>query len=153
MDAQADLLWRVNNEYRKRLTQARTFIELLEQILRGAGFEQAAQTLATLDYAREQVDALIEEHRVWRYRFYYDSPDSKKMVQGERAVNQALARFNRMRNQHEGRLHDLYSMLYEMPRPDPITTRVPKGDLWTLTEYAIRDLVGFGDYFQTLERA
>ena len=72
------------------------------------------------------------------------------MVQTDRAVNQALSRFNRMRSQHENRLNDLYSLFFETPRPDPTLTRVPTGDLWTMTQYAIGDLLGFTDYLTTL---
>ena len=152
MDAPSDVLWRVNNEYRKRLTQARTFVDLLEQMLRSEGSEHPSQVLATLDYIRDQVDGLIEDHRDWRYRFYYDTPESKRMVQTDRAIHQALARFSRMRTQHETRLIDLYNILYETPRPDPHATHVPKGDLWVMTQFAIHDLLGFSDYYQTLER-
>ncbi len=152
MDAQADLLWRINNEYRKRLSQARTLVDLLEQMLRNGDSEQQMHVITALDYVRGQVDALTEELREWRYRFYYDSPDSKRMVQSEREVNQALARFNRLRTQQEAHLTDLYNLLYEIPRPDPAMTRVPKGDLWMMTLYAIYDLLSFGDYFQTLEQ-
>jgi hypothetical protein len=151
MDAHADLLWRINNEYRRRLSQAHTLVDLLEQMIRNSDSEQQGHVLAALDYVREQVDALIEELRVWRYRYYYESLESKRMVQSERAINQALARFNRLRVQQEPRLNDLYALLYETPRPDPEMTRVPKGDLWTMTLYAIYDLLSFGDYFQAFE--
>jgi hypothetical protein len=149
MYAPTDVLWRVNNEYRKRLAQAQTFLDLLEQMMLVSGDRQP-HTLETLRYVREQVSATIEEHRSWRHHFYYDSLESKRMVQNDRAVSQALARFTRMRSQHEGRFHNLYSLLHDTPRPDPILTRVPNGDLWTLTEYAIYDLLGFGDYLSEM---
>jgi hypothetical protein len=149
MDAAADVLWRVNNEYRKRLAQAQTFLDLLEQMILASG-ERQPHMLEALRYARQQVDATIEDHRHWRYRFYYDSAENKRMVQNSRAVNQALARFNRMRADHEGRFYDLYHLLNEIPRPEPHLTRVPNGDLWTMTQYAIGDLIGFGDYLSEL---
>jgi hypothetical protein len=55
-----------------------------------------------------------------------------------------------MRSQHESRLNDLYSLLHETPRPDPLLTRVPNGDLWTMTQFAIGDLIGFNDYLTEL---
>ena len=71
MNAPTDVLWRVNNEYRKRLSQAQTFLDLLEQMILATDDRQP-RTLETLRYAREQVNSLIEEHRRWRNRFYYD---------------------------------------------------------------------------------
>jgi len=146
MNNPTDVLWRVNNEYRKRLAQAQTFLDLLEQLVLANGGERQKYLLELLRYAREEVAGITEEHRVWRHRFYYDSLDNRRMVQNDRAVNQALARFNRMRSRHESRLNDLYNLLNETPRPDPNLTRVPNGDLWTMTQYAIGDLLGFNDY-------
>jgi hypothetical protein len=150
MYAPTDMLWRVNNEYRKRLAQAQTFLDLLEQMILVNSGEHQNYLLELLHYAREEVDGIVEDHRIWRHRFYYDSIDNKRMVQTDRAVNQALSRFNRMRSQHENRLNDLYSLFYETPRPDPNLTRVPNGDLWTLTQFAIGDLLGFTDYLTEL---
>ena len=144
MLAQADLLWRINNEYRKRLTQAQTFLDLLEQIMLSHSGDE--ETAAAVRYGREALVELMEEHRVWRYRYYYESPESKRMVQDERAVNQALARFSRMYTQHESRLYNLYNILSESPRPDPVLTRVPTGDLWEMTGYALNDLITVGEY-------
>ena len=153
MNPQADALWYVNNEYRKRLTQAGTFLNLLEQIVVSVGGEEGDSVAETLQYVHQQINQLVEEHRLWRYRYYYESPETKRMVQDERAILQALSRFNRMRSQHEARLSDLYNILYDMPRPDPGITRVPSGDLWTMTQYALSDLLGFADYFNKLEQA
>jgi len=145
-----DVLWRVNNEYRKRLTQAQTFLDLLEQLILVNSGEHQNYMLELLQYARAEVAGIVEEHRLWRHQFYYDSPENRRMVQNDRAVNQALSRFNRMRSQHETRLNDLYSLLHETPRPDPDLTRVPNGDLWTMAQYAIGDLIGFNDYLTEL---
>ncbi len=150
MDGAANTLWRVNNEYRKRLSQAQTFLDLLEQMILAHNGDRHAHTLAVLRYAREQVEAIIEEHRLWRYRFYYESTESKRMVQGDKEVNQALARFSRMRIQHETRLSDVTAVLDGAQRPDPNYTHVPNGDLWIMTQYAINDLLGFSDYLNTL---
>ena len=128
MDASNTVLWRVNNEYRKRLSQAQTYLDLLEQLIIANCGEEPMHTLESLRYAREQVAQIVEEHRHWRHTFYYESQASRRMVQNDRAVNRALARFSRMRTQHEQRLFDLYNILYQTPRPDPLATRVPNGD-------------------------
>jgi hypothetical protein len=150
MIAPTDVLWRVNNEYRKRLAQAQTFLDLLEQLILVNSGERQNYMLELLQYAREEVAGIVEEHRLWRHQFYYDSPENRRMVQNDRAVNQALSRFNRMRSHHESRLNDLYSLLHETPRPDPDLTRVPNGDLWTMAQYAIGDLLVFNDYLTEL---
>ncbi|MBL8119228.1 MAG: hypothetical protein JNJ78_16955 [Anaerolineae bacterium] len=150
MDASNTVLWRVNNEYRKRLSQAQTYLDLLEQLIIANCGEEPMHTLESLRYAREQVAQIVEEHRHWRHTFYYESQASRRMVQNDRAVNRALARFSRMRTQHEQRLFDLYNILYQTPRPDPLATRVPNGDLWNMAQYAINDLVVFGDYVNRL---
>lgn len=150
MDTHADVLWRLNNEYRKRLAQAQNYLELLEQLVAVNCGEQAADTLNVLQHAQDQVSELVSEHRTWRYSFYYESPDTKRMVHDDRAIHQALARFSRMRSQHEQRLFDLYNILFQIPRPDPRMTRVPTGDLWSMTEFALNDLIIFNDYISNL---
>lgn len=152
MTAPAEMLWRVNNEYRKRLTQVTNCLNLLEQlVLMQQDGSSQVRTLAALRYAREEVEAMAQEHRDWRYRYYYDSTDSKRMVQGNHAVHQALARFSRMRVQHDRRLGSLRGLLDHVQRPNPDITRVATGgDLWTLTEYAIHDLSAFDAYLREM---
>jgi ribosomal protein S21 len=150
MSNPADVLWRVNAEYRKRLSQVMTYLNLLEQLVLIQDGDEQLRTLAALRYVLEELQALDEEHRAWRYKYFYESPDSKRMVQSGEAIQQALARFSRMRTQHERRLADLQSLLVHVQRPDPQITRVPNGDLWTMAEYAINNLSGFGDYMQEL---
>lgn len=146
MSTLADVLWRLNNEYRKRLAMAQTYLDLLEQLVLMQNAERQAHTVAAVRYARECVEAMTEAHRQWRQRYYYESNDSKRMVQADRAINQALARFSQMRTQQEHYLHELYTTLNNIPRPDPKITRVPNGDLWLLTQSAINNLIGFEDY-------
>lgn len=149
MNAPAELLWRANNEYRKRLTQAATCLYLLEQQVLALDKANQARTLAALRHTLEEVDALAEEHRAWRYRYYYESPDTRRMVHDSAAVYQALARFSRLRVQHGRRLADLRALLSRVQRPDPAVTRVAAGgDLWTLAEYALRDLDRFDDFLR-----
>jgi hypothetical protein len=146
MSSLADVLWRLNNEYRKRLAQAQTYLDLLEQLVLMQNGDRQAHTLVALRYARECVEAMTEAHRQWRQRYYYDSDETKRMVQADRQINQALARFAQMRTQQDHYLRELYATLNNIPRPDPKITRVPNGDLWLLTQSAINNLVGFEDY-------
>ncbi len=150
MSNPTDLLWRVNNEYQKRLTQVVTYLNLLEQLVLIQDEDDQLRTLAALQYALEQVQTLAQEHRAWRYKYYYESSDTKRMVQTSSAVHQALARFSRMRMQHEPQLNNLRALLDHVQRPDPRVTRVPTGDLWVMTEFAINDLRGFDRYMQDL---
>jgi hypothetical protein len=150
MSSTNDVLWRINNEYRKRLSQAQTFLDLLEQVMLANSGYGPPHTLEALHYARQQVAELMEEHRQWRHSYYYDSLETRRMVHEDRAINKALSRFSRMRTQHEQRAYDAYALLFQSPRPDPRVTRVPNGDLWTMTQYALNDLIVFGDYISNL---
>lgn len=151
MTSAADLLWRVNNEYQKRLQQTRTYLGLLEQLM----LMQHADggTLAVLRSALNQVDVLLQEHRAWRHHYYYESLDTRRMVQSHGAINQALAHFSRMRTRHERELQHLHGLLVHLQRPDPVLTRVPNGDLWTMAEFAVQDLSSFSDYMRSLSSA
>ena len=148
--APADVLWRLNNEYRKRLSQAQIYLDLLEQLLMVQNDDHAFEIIEALQQARHELVILTEEHRNWRHHFYYDSLETRRMVQDNRAVSTALSRFSRMRSQHERRLYNLYNMLAQLPRPDSQMTRVPNGDLWIMTQYALNDLIIFGDYVSKL---
>ena len=148
MTTASDLLWRVNNEYQKRLKQTRTYLGLLEQLMLMQ--HENGTTLAVLRGALDKVDALLEEHRTWRHDYYYESPDTKRMVQSHGAINQALANFSRMRSRHEHELQQLNMLLIRLQRPDPALTRVPNGDLWSMAEFAVRDLSSFSDYMRSL---
>lgn len=151
MTTASDLLWRVNNEYQKRLKQTRTYLGLLEQLMlmqHGDG-----NSLGLLRSALDQVDVLLEEHRTWRHNYYYESADTKRMVQSHGAINQALANFSRMRARHEHELQKLNGLLVRLQRPDPALTRVPNGDLWSMAEFAVRDLSSFSDYMRSLGSA
>jgi hypothetical protein len=148
MTTAADLLWHVNNEYQKRLKQTHTYLGLLEQLMLMQ--HQDSTTLAVLRGALEQVNMLLEEHRMWRHHYYYESLDTRRMVQSHGAINQALAHFSRMRTRHERELQHLRGLLVRLQRPDPTLTRVPNGDLWVMAEFAVQDLSSFGDYMRSL---
>ncbi len=150
MTTPADLLWRVNNEYQKRLKQAQTCIGLLEQLILMQGGDQT--TLTVLRHALEQLELLLAEHRVWRHSYYYESEDTRRMVQSQRAIQRAIAHFSQMHTHHEHALNNLHTLLEHLQRPDPALTRVPNGDLWMMTEYALDNLWSFDDYLRSLER-
>ena len=97
--------------------------------------DRSFEVIEALQQARHELVILTEEHRNWRHHFYYDLPETRRMVQDNRAVNKALARFSRMRSQHERRLYEVYNTLGQLPRPDVRMTRVPNGDLWVMTQY------------------
>jgi hypothetical protein len=144
------LLWKANNEYRQRLSRAENYLDLLDQLVVSRDGDRAEEILAVVRQAREQLAALDEDHRHWRYRYYYESPESKRMVQTEEAVHRALANFSRMHARHEPALNDVYIVLYNLSRPEPDLTRVSSGDLWAMTEYALYELAVFGDYLNGL---
>ncbi len=151
MNPPADVLWRANSEYRRRLVQVTTYLNLLEQLVLQDSLNQTP-TLAALRHALEEVEAMIAEHRDWRYRYYYESADSRRMVQDADAVYQALARFSRMRARHDRRLASLRALLGQLPPPHPQVTQVATGsDLWAMTQFALSELGRFDDFLR--ERA
>jgi len=150
MSVIADRLWRVNSEYLKRLSQVQKYLILLEQLYvqvveSGTGHESTVYTLEAFNYILQQMDYVSQEHRVWRYTYYYQSSDTKRMVQMPRSVGKALAKFDRMLTNHQAYLSEMQGILYEMPRPEPELTRVPSGDLWEMALYAVDDLASFAD--------
>ncbi len=150
MSAPAEKLWRVNSEYQKRLAQVTTYLNLLEQMIGTQPIADQERTLAALRYALDQVEGMMDEHRTWRYTYYYESLETRRMVQSINAINRALGRFTRMRIQHDRRLDDLYNLFQHVKPPDPTITRVPNGDLWTMTQFAMNNLNSFDDFVQTL---
>jgi hypothetical protein len=148
MDSAANHLWRINCEYEKRFQRAKTYLSLLEQLVLVRGAE--AQALNMLRRVRIQIEALAEEHRDWRYAFYYESPETRRMVQSSSEVHRALVNFTHMRSRHESELQSLRSLLTHIQRPDPLMTRVPTGDLWAMSESAIHKLSGFEDYVRSI---
>ena len=150
MIVSADTLWRLNQEYSNRLAKAHTYFALLEQLVeeRAGGDERLD---AALQYTLAHLDALKEEHRGWRYTYFYEHPDSKRMVQTDQAIERALTAFARMHTRHESYLTDLFQALETIPRPHPsMTTVAPNGDLWDKTRIALFQLLDFGNYAETL---
>jgi hypothetical protein len=148
MAAAADLLWHSNNEYQKRLKHARMYLGLLEELILNQ--QGDGSTLAALRRAGDYIETLLEDHRAWRHRYYYQSLDTRRMVQAQGAIHQALNHFRQMRSRHERELSNLIGLLVRVQRPDPAMTRVPTGDLWVMAEFAVADLTRFDDYMQSL---
>jgi hypothetical protein len=145
MRSSAEFLWRLNREYVNRLAKARTYLDLLENMVvqRGAG-EMQAQLLPTLQVARTRLNQLSEAHRGWCYTYFYESPETKRMVQSSQAVDRALSSFDHMRAQQSNSFDDLAERLYALPRPASTITRIPSGDLWEMTQLALSELVALG---------
>ena len=150
MASPTETLWRVNSEYLKRLQQVENYLNLLEQLVLMQSRSDQAQTLVALRQALKQVETIKEEHRDWRYQYYYESLDTRRMVQSQVAINRALVNFSQMRTRHGLQLRSLSVLLDRLQRPDPIVTSVPVGDLWVMTEYALDNLTGFDDYLRSL---
>lgn len=146
--ALSERLWRVNSEYLKRLSQAQKCVLLLGQTIydQWRHDENQPHVVVALTYILEQVEVYQQDHRSWRYTYYYQPGDSKRMVQSAREVGKALAQFDRMFNRHQTQFIELQGILYELPRPESELTHVPNGDLWDMTIYAIDDLIGFTDF-------
>jgi Ser-tRNA(Ala) deacylase AlaX len=151
-----DLLWQLNNEYGKRLSRMHAGIELVARLLAerigdANHYDEAdsaviKQMYAVLDYTEERINTLIEQHRDWRYRYYYQSQENKRVVQVEAAIHQAMARFARMRTHHTRVCKELTLLIEALPRPHTYMTSVPNGDLWDNMYAALQDLLNFDDF-------
>ena len=142
MTASAELLWRVNNEYRRRLSKARNTLDLLDLLLARRG-DSGLPIRETLREMRTQLHGIADEHRSWRYSFFYATSEDKRMVQDVRDVMRALAHFSRMSRHHRQRLVEIQQMLAAADRPRRNLTGVPGGDLWDLTQSALDDVIDF----------
>lgn len=140
--ASAEFLWRLNREYVNRLARARSYLDLLEQMLVGSGAGDT-ELFLTLQQMRIFLDSLSEEQRQWCYRDFYASPQSKRVVQNTRAIERALISFDQMHAQHRRDLTELAALLDRLPRPAPTVTRVPTGDLWDMMRQALAELADF----------
>lgn len=144
MPSPAELLWWYSHEYGQRLAKAGTYFELLEQLFveRDASESRDAMVAALTD-SRAYLNSLREDFRGWRYAFLYETPDSKRMVQTERAILRALGSFQRMRARHVENLTELGRYYFSLPRPDVQVTLVPTGDMWELMREALLALIDF----------
>ncbi len=149
MIVSADTLWRLNQEYGNRLSKARTYLDLLEQLVVERGSNEEI-LLAALQFTRAHLNGLKEEYRGWRYTYFYEAADTKRMVQTQSAVRRAISAFARMRTRHENYLNELFDALDTIPRPLAEMTTVPTGDLWEMLRFSLYDLLDFGNFAQTL---
>ena len=151
MGLSADVLWWLNQEYINRLARAHTYLDLLERLLLERSDVDQNELRLVLGSVRAHLDSLKEAHRGWRYTFFYESADTKRMVQTPPAVRRAFAALAAMHAFYERDLHDLYRTLDALPRPEDHVTRVPQGDLWEMTQVALHDLLDFGSVQSQLD--
>lgn len=151
MGMSADILWWLNQEYINRLARAHTYLDLLERLLVERSDVDQEELRPVLGAVRTQLDSLKEAHRSWRYSYFYESADTKRMVQTSPAVRRAFAALASMHADHERDLNDLYNALDALPRPENHVTRVPQGDLWDMTQVALQDLLDFGSIQRQLD--
>ncbi|MDZ4762936.1 MAG: hypothetical protein SGI73_00195 [Chloroflexota bacterium] len=156
----SERLWRINQEYVRRLAMARNTLSLLASLLETrwtdddgrtrADARRTAPLRALLRDADATLSALHDEHRAWRYRYLYESPDSKRIVQDNTAIELALAWFAYMRQVHEAALDAICSMLATLARPDPAFTTVAQGDLWALFAAAVDNVRHFELFIESI---
>ena len=151
MGMSADILWWLNQEYVNRLARAHTYFDLLERLLLERSDVDWDELRLVLASARAHLDSLKEAHRGWRYTYFYESADTKRMVQTPPAVRRAFAALAAMHAGYEHDLHVLYNALDALPRPENHVTRVPQGDLWEMTQVALHDLLDFGSVQRQLD--
>ncbi|MCL4247339.1 MAG: hypothetical protein KJ065_04215 [Anaerolineae bacterium] len=149
MSEDAQLLWRINNEYRLRLSRAQNSVELLLQLLLTRADGSVQDAADVLYMTQQHLQNLAQEHRDWRYRFFYVSSSDRRMVQEDRDVFRALAGFSRMQAAHQRVLSEIWHLLGGVHRPASFFTTVANGDLWEVAHNAIADLSQFEGYVQT----
>ncbi|MDX2140662.1 MAG: hypothetical protein SF123_21445 [Chloroflexota bacterium] len=149
MSDDGQLLWRINNEYRLRLTKAQNTLNLLVQILQ-LRTDESYDVLDGLYTAQRHLAAMSEAHRAWRYRHYYDSSDERRMVQDTRSIERALAAFSRMYSPQQHLVHEIWQSMNLLSRPAAFLTSVPNGDLWELNLHSLTDLATFDQFIQVV---
>ncbi|MBN1966783.1 MAG: hypothetical protein JW910_19175 [Anaerolineae bacterium] len=147
----SDALWDINNEYRKRITQAKGYLTLLEAVIGAHGADPGVR--AALRHLRATLDAVDADHSTWRHTYFYRAhnplPDYPRMVSRPSDVQRALRTFSQMLGQHLRRFDSIVQAMDALPRPDPALTRVIKGnDLWQLCRDEIEQLATYDHYAQ-----
>lgn len=145
MSPSAELLWQLNRNYVTRLARAHSNFDLLERLLLQRRVSLRDPLLSVLQLTHTRLAFLSEEHRGWCYTYFYESADSKRMVQAGSAVRRALVNFGLMCERNNASLNELIALLADSPRPDPTVTRVTGGDLWELMQVALVELVAFSN--------
>ena len=143
MSPSAERLWQLNRDYVTRLARAHSNFDLLEQLLLQRRVPLHEPLLGALQLTHARLAFLSEEHRGWCYAYFYESSESKRMVQTTGAVRRALLNFGIMCQRHNDSLNEVIALLADVPRPDPTVTRVTGGDLWVLMQDALVELVDF----------
>lgn len=138
------LLWRINNEYRRRLSQAQTYLGLLERLL--MPIPQYGECLDTVRYTQTEIITLDDSYRDWRYAYLYENIQTKRIVQSEEAILNALETFGRMFEANKPRLAQLNRLLQSTDPPAPHVTGVPSGNLWAFMLKAVDSLARFDEY-------
>lgn len=142
MQSASESLWRINQDYGQRLTRAQHYLDLLASQVEERIAPDTA-VLRVIVYVRDRLAQLRDEHRVWRYTYFYETPDSKRIVQSNDAIRRAYTSFSTMSARHDIDVHQIVTVFYETPRPDSHLTDTANGDLWHLAGEALRDLMNF----------
>ncbi len=145
MSPSAEFLWQLNHNYVTRLARAHSNFDLLERLLLQRRVSLREPLLSVLQLTHARLAFLSEEHRGWCYDYFYESSESKRMVQTGSAVRRALANFGSMCERQNASLNEVIALLAGSPRPDPAATRVTGGDLWELMQVALVELVDFSN--------
>lgn len=141
MQSTAEFLWRLNRNYVNRLLRARNTLGLLEHVLRTrANADVQGTLLPTVQDARNALNTLSDAHRDWCYTYFYESAETKRMVQTARDVRRALANFEAMRREYGDWFAALDARLNELPPPPADLTALPHGDLWDMAQYSLHAL-------------
>ncbi len=146
MATASEVLWEINNEYRKRLSLLMGHMQLLEQLLKAQGSAEPALRAAIrrIRAALEDIDA---DHHNWRHTYYYRETaamERRRMVDHPAAVQTALETFATMLRGHLPRFADIRATMHALPRPSAALTRVIRGgDLWEMCLEEIEVLAAF----------
>ncbi len=152
MAVSPDVLWEINNEYRKRLSLLMGHMNLLEQILKAQGSAQPALR-AAIRRIRATLEEIDADHHNWRHAHFYrlDENGDRRMVTEPDAVLRALETFLALLDRHLGHFRLIAEALADLPRPDPALTRVIRGgDLWQM---CLEELEALATYDQFVEES
>lgn len=145
MNPSAEMLWRLNREYVNRLGRACSYFDLLAQLVLERDADENAPVQALLLETHERLTRLADDHRAWCYGYFYESAETKRMVQSAADVSRALTSFADMHYWHRRDFSALVALFEAHPRPRADFTRVTQGDLWELMRRALHDLLDFSN--------
>lgn len=151
MATQAEALWEINNEYRKRLSLLMGHMKMLEQLLKMQSNAEPALRAAIrrMRATLEDVDADLHN---WRHTFYYQESaeaERRRMVDGSDALFTALETFADMMVRHLQEFTRVQATMLGLPRPPEELTRVIKGgDLWGMCLNEMESLATFDQFMR-----